>query len=732
MFFSCGASCIEHTRIVYNQTLQVPCRGMVLCSAINGSSHTESTQNSRGVRYVCCQCYEKNGGHLHTRPGSGKRTDIGCIAKHSDDTATALHYFAKLIETVAQSENDGVKERLLRALFPCLENFDLDSLSVQSDELPRLFAINTAFKIKGFDFSRQMKQLALKPKKCEEFGKSLALEVLRSRTSLASYKSTLESPDSLKQYYEAMPKCLTSFFDGLVLALQLQKHEAIKRKQKERKNIIAEFDKSEIVKNTTFLSSVILTLAFRDWKIWLPQVIGSFCERPKLASYLRAILRTANVVAYLKDYEVKIQKKRMLEANPQRRLKSGPNVWNLAVIDNIDFKEKTFRAGNLFDNTRDTAHATLRMVFQFEMPDLNISSSIPNTLEDNLCGRNSFTEQLMERLTQIFKRLIAEHPNKFAMDEINDALKKVVEKGCNVSSPTVVILEAGPAPNSNPAAHKTCDMYIEDLELNQGDSLDIACDEAIFRRLTSYSNSQLKLNPILGQWHTNKDMCSALIVAFSGYGLFGLASILGTKFLEKLQDVVDYRATFRVLELIWAAVAIVIHVYMDNYCVTMTDIENGNNNVLKIWILYYRWTSWLKFHKIGIRMGNFEVQHECLKAFAPLLPVTGKSRYAESVPRFLMTVETNPKLKAKLQAVGSINLTNNEHFFAFDEALETFGVKFVKQNMTGRPTDPDNLKLVIKAAQNERDRLMVLYAEYVTDNCISKTMRAKIDRKEAL
>jgi hypothetical protein len=163
-------------------------------------------------------------------------------------------------------------------------------------------------------------------------------------------------------------------------------------------------------------------------------------------------------------------------------------------------------------------------------------------------------------------------------------------------------------------------MYKDDLGLNKGDTLDIACDEAIFRRLTKYSEDLLTLNPILGQWHTSKDMCSVLIAAFSGYGLFGLASILGTKFLEKFQSVVDYRATFRVLELIWAAVAIVIHMYMNDRGVSMTDIEQGDNDVLKVWILYYQWASWLKLHKTGIRMGNFEVQHESLKAFAPLFP----------------------------------------------------------------------------------------------------------------
>ncbi|CAG8625716.1 14483_t:CDS:2, partial [Dentiscutata erythropus] len=168
-------------------------------------------------------CYEKNGEHLHICHGSGNIVNIGCIAKHSDDITTALYHFARLIEIVAD-----------------------------------LFVINAAFKVKKLDFSKQLKQFILKPKKCKKFGKSLALEILRLHASLSSYKKTLESPKSLQQYYEAMPKCLISFFDA---------H------------------------------------AFRSWKFWLPQIVGSFCERPKLASYLRAILRAANIVAYSKDYE---------------------------------------------------------------------------------------------------------------------------------------------------------------------------------------------------------------------------------------------------------------------------------------------------------------------------------------------------------------------------------------------------------------------------------------------
>ncbi|CAG8558395.1 12906_t:CDS:2, partial [Cetraspora pellucida] len=117
---------------------------------------------------------------------------IGCIAKHSNDTTTALHCFARLIEMMAKSEDDNVKKHLLQALYSCLKNFDLNLTPARINKLPSLFVVNTAFKVKGLDFSKQLKQFTLKPKKCEEFGKSLALEILRSHTSLYSHKETLE------------------------------------------------------------------------------------------------------------------------------------------------------------------------------------------------------------------------------------------------------------------------------------------------------------------------------------------------------------------------------------------------------------------------------------------------------------------------------------------------------------------------------------------------------------
>ncbi|CAG8676059.1 13414_t:CDS:2, partial [Ambispora gerdemannii] len=60
-----------------------------------------------------------------------------------------------------------------------------------------------------------------------------------------------------------------------------------------------------------------------------------------------------------------------------------------------------------------------------------------------------------------------------------------------------------------------------------------------------------------------------------------------------------------------------------------------------------------------------------------------------------------PGFLQALQVVPSINLTHEEHYFAFDETLKTFRVKFIKENMTRQMTNSENLKQNIKVTQAE-------------------------------
>src|SRR4051812_34578291 len=99
----------------------------------------------------------------------------------------------------------------------------------------------------------------------------------------------------------------------------------------------------------------------------------------------------------------------MNNVNPTERLKQDPNIWNLAVIDNIDFKQKTFTYGNIFDATRETSHTTLWMAFQTELPNpINETKDDENELiTDQVFGMNDETHQILDLFDEIFDECLA-------------------------------------------------------------------------------------------------------------------------------------------------------------------------------------------------------------------------------------------------------------------------------------------------------------------------------------
>ena len=96
----------------------------------------------------------------------------------------------------------------------------------------------------------------------------------------------------------------------------------------------------------------------------------------------------------------------MIEANPLLRIKKQDNIWNVCVIDNIDFKEKSFTFGNIYNVNRMTLHATLRLLFQFELlVSLNsINEKIINLNEKTyLFGLNQFAEEMLIEFEKIIE-----------------------------------------------------------------------------------------------------------------------------------------------------------------------------------------------------------------------------------------------------------------------------------------------------------------------------------------
>jgi len=749
-FFTRGDNCaIHHKFATCSRNVQVPCRGLFACPALTECApYVKTSDNTERRRFVCEKCFEEQGGHLHQHPGRGhKDKDTTCTAKnlHAHDTRKALHKVVQFLEIAARSEDVEKNEQLLKMLVPVIHRYNRKQPSAEDtkepDTVPTLFTVNTIMRLNRIGVSETESPMKVTADLCSDFGESMALQLWKSRDELKQYKDSLESPASLEEYESAMPVPLCMFLKSFVRVLQEKKLAIANKKRLQRGSSATKLKEDVVTKITLFLASILLTIAFKGWKIWLTNTMSSLCRRPKLISSLQAILHVAHVASYGRKHQVHVEKQQMSTINPRDRLLkcSAPNkIWNLAVIDNIDFKAKTFTYGNIFDAVRKSSHATLRMVFQFHMPTPDNSSIPAPSIHEQLpLGFNSTTNIWDKRLLVTISHLFSSHERSFDIEMINSRIKCFISPGCkNIAPPNVVILEAGEPPSSNENVHKACDMYLNDLEApgDNNNVLDVACDEAIFRRLNTYQNDKQKVRAILGQWHTSKEMCATIITIFSGYGLFGIAASLGVKFLDKLQKTADYQATFHTLELVWAAVAIAIYQHLEDTGMSTEDIEHKDfsNKVLKAWYLFFRWAGWLKLHKLGIRMGNFNLQIECLQAFAPLFPVAGKSNYAASVTRFLATVHDNPELQYYLQNVASVNLTDEEHYLGYDEALERFGVKFVKQTIVGNTIDKENLKSNIRSAQTIHERLNTVLSEFINDATISKGSRALRTRKEAM
>src|SRR3954466_12707901 len=95
---------------------------------------------------------------------------------------------------------------------------------------------------------------------------------------------------------------------------------------------------------------------------------------------------------------------------------------------------------------------------------------------------------------------------------------------------------------------------------------------------------------------------------------------------------------------------------------------------------------------MGMRVGNFDLQQNSLSAAGPLYANAAKSNYITAIAHYLSIIAAHPKLEERLRYCSAFKIpydidedpNNTCHIcFKFDEALETFSVKFIKQNVSG-------------------------------------------------
>jgi len=83
------------------------------------------------------------------------------------------------------------------------------------------------------------------------------------------------------------------------------------------------FDLMHAEKKSTFLISIILTIAFPGLNVWLPHIMSSLCRKLKLITSLYAILHTANIISHTRTHERRLEKSRINQINPEDRLLQG-------------------------------------------------------------------------------------------------------------------------------------------------------------------------------------------------------------------------------------------------------------------------------------------------------------------------------------------------------------------------------------------------------------------------
>ncbi|CAJ0633541.1 6002_t:CDS:2 [Entrophospora sp. SA101] len=92
------------------------------------------------------------------------------------------------------------------------------------------------------------------------------------------------------------------------------------KKQLQRRNQIPDPNNNQTIKTTAFLSSVVITNAFKKRKIWITQILATLCRKPKLLSSLYQVLLAGGVLPHTLRHERRCEDELMMAADPRKNL----------------------------------------------------------------------------------------------------------------------------------------------------------------------------------------------------------------------------------------------------------------------------------------------------------------------------------------------------------------------------------------------------------------------------
>ncbi|RHZ84758.1 hypothetical protein Glove_76g5 [Diversispora epigaea] len=318
----------------------------------------------------------------------------------------------KWIINLSNSNNELLKNKILKNITIAIEQ----SLNTTSDESffannnydntipiyksPSLLFVKVLFKLYNINIEKET-NYNFQEDDYYKIGLQIGLNLIKNRKQILQKKQALEEPQSLEEYCSALPVELYNLLNGIIQILFKKKRQAANQVQKSRtgdNNNFQQINIKKIQKIVIFICSIIITIGFKNTKIWLTRMISCLCRKPRLFTNLHDFLVLVSVSGVTRRYERCLETQRIELADPTLRIQQSSNIWNVCVIDNINFKEKTFTYGNIYDTTHTSSHATLRLLFQFKLPiEINSISNDEIQLDENtkLFGENSITKEHM-------------------------------------------------------------------------------------------------------------------------------------------------------------------------------------------------------------------------------------------------------------------------------------------------------------------------------------------------
>ncbi|CAB5393986.1 unnamed protein product [Rhizophagus irregularis] len=250
-------------------------------------------QNSFGAARLLCQESTSSSNNEEWKNDSS----IQSIITESTEAENDMKLMNKWI---ISTNNKQLQMKILNLMVSALqilnsENNDQTNITnVTNTEImpielsPSLFTIKTIFKLYKIQINNS-------PEECSQIGFNLTENLKKTRKEFINNKLPLESPNSLNEYQLALPKSIYSLFEGMISNLLEYDKKKANEKQLIRKKPTKPLNKIKIKKISTFLTSVIVSLAQKKVKIWLPTILSSLCRKPRLLSSLHQVLHDSTI-----------------------------------------------------------------------------------------------------------------------------------------------------------------------------------------------------------------------------------------------------------------------------------------------------------------------------------------------------------------------------------------------------------------------------------------------------